>query len=123
METMTLGIDVACRAAHQGSLTDERGNFVWSARKFRTTVEDLDKLWRSLPEDVHLTVVMEPTRNAWVPLAIWFRRHGAHVVQVGSLELGCWPVCRCCTLKGSGRPRGWGQPIPCDEPRSCAPIW
>jgi hypothetical protein len=22
-------------------------------------------------------VLMEPTRNAWVPLAAWFRRHGA----------------------------------------------
>ena len=32
METMTLGIDVACRAAHQASLADERENYVWSAR-------------------------------------------------------------------------------------------
>ena len=27
-------------------------------------------------------VVMEPTRNAWVPLAAWFRRRGATVVLV-----------------------------------------
>ena len=82
METMTLGIDVACRAAHQASLADQRGNFVWSARKFRTTAKDLEELWQSLPEDIELTVVMEPTRNAWVPLAAWFRRHSAHVVLV-----------------------------------------
>ena len=25
---------------------------------------------------------MEPTRNAWVPLAAWFRRHGARVILV-----------------------------------------
>jgi transposase len=25
---------------------------------------------------------MEPTRNAWVPLAAWFRRHGARVIMV-----------------------------------------
>ena len=25
---------------------------------------------------------MEPTRNAWVPLAAWFRRHGAAVIMV-----------------------------------------
>ena len=25
---------------------------------------------------------MEPTRNAWVALAAWFRRHGATVVMV-----------------------------------------
>jgi len=82
MQTVTLGIDVACRAAHQCSLADEQGHFVWSAKKFRTTVEDLEKLWESLPEPIQLTVVMEPTRNAWVPLAAWFRRHGAHVVLV-----------------------------------------
>lgn len=82
METMTLGIDVACRAAHQASLADERGNYIWSARKFRTTAEDLENLWRSLPEGIELTVIMEPTRNAWVPLAAWFRRHEAHVVLV-----------------------------------------
>jgi len=82
METMTLGVDVACRAAHQCSLADERGRYVWSARKFRTTVEDLEKLWQALPERIRLTVVMEPTRNAWVPLAAWFRRHGAHVTLV-----------------------------------------
>ena len=27
-------------------------------------------------------MVMEPTRNAWVPLAAWFRRHGAPVIMV-----------------------------------------
>ena len=32
------------------------------------------------PADV--LVVMEPTRNAWVPLAAWFRRKGARVVLV-----------------------------------------
>ncbi len=55
---------------------------MWSARKFRTTAEDLEQLWQSLPEDIQLTVVMEPTRNAWVPLAAWFRRHDAHVVLI-----------------------------------------
>jgi len=38
-----------------------------------------------LPEDTEpqdVTVIMEPTRNAWVPLAAWFRRNGARVVLV-----------------------------------------
>jgi transposase len=73
---------VACRAAHQATLTDERGHFLWSARKFRTTTADLESLWSSLPEDGELTVVMEPTRNAWVPLASWFQLRGAAVVMV-----------------------------------------
>jgi len=84
MEQMTLGIDVACRAAHQGSLADATGSFLWSGRRFRTTVEDLESLWRSLSPDIELTVVMEPTRNAWVPLAAWFRRKGARVIVVPS---------------------------------------
>lgn len=80
-----LGIDVACRAAHQASLADERGRFTWSGRKFRTTAEDLHRLWAMLPagtDPAAVTVIMEPTRNAWVPLAAWFRRQGATVVMV-----------------------------------------
>lgn len=34
------------------------------------------------PDPADLLVVMEPTRNAWVALAAWFRRHGARVVLV-----------------------------------------
>jgi len=79
---MTLGIDVACRAAHQASLADEAGRFAWSGRRFRTSAADLQRLWESLPAGAELTVVMEPTRNAWVPLAAWFRRRGATVIMV-----------------------------------------
>ena len=50
----------------------------------RTSSEELEKLWQSLPADSEVTVVMEPTRIAWVPLASWFRRQGATVVMVPS---------------------------------------
>lgn len=79
---MTLGIDVACRAAHQASLADEAGRFAWSGRRFRTSCADLQQLWEAIPPGTSVMVVMEPTRNAWVPLAAWFRRHGATVVMV-----------------------------------------
>jgi transposase len=79
---LTLGIDVACRAAHQASLADESGQFAWSGHRFRTTPADLQELWDLVPDGAGVTVVMEPTRNAWVPLAAWFRRHGATVVMV-----------------------------------------
>jgi transposase len=79
---MTLGIDVACRAAHQASLADESGRFLWSGRRFRTTVADLEQLWQAIPAGAAVTIVMEPTRNAWVLLAVWFRRRGATVVMV-----------------------------------------
>jgi transposase len=77
-----LGIDVACRAEHQASLADERGEFVWSAWRFRTTPADLERLWAKIPDGAEVLVVMEPTRNAWVPLAAWLRARGARVVLV-----------------------------------------
>ena len=83
--SVRLGIDIACRAAHQASLADEQGRFVWTGRRFRTTSLDLAKLWAMLPagtKPADVLVVMEPTRNAWVPLAAWFRRRGATVVLV-----------------------------------------
>ena len=80
-----LGIDVASRAAHQASLADESGRFLWSGHRFRTGAEDLERLWAMLPErgtDTEVLVILEPTRNAWVALAAWFRRRGARVVLV-----------------------------------------
>jgi hypothetical protein len=82
---LRLCIDIACRAAHQVSLADEQGRIIWTGRRFRTTPQDLDRLWAKLPDDTDpadVVVVMEPTRNAWVPLAAWFRRRGADVVLV-----------------------------------------
>ena len=73
-----LGVDVACRAAHQASLADEQGRFLFVGHRFRTDPDELDTLWARLPKDAEqIEVVMEPTRNAWVALAAWFRRHGA----------------------------------------------
>ena len=80
-----LGIDVASRAAHQASLADGSGRFLWSGHRFRTEAEDLKRLWAMLPqreEDAEVLVILEPTRNAWVALAAWFRRRGARVVLV-----------------------------------------
>lgn len=82
MVDLCLGIDVACRAAHRASLADERGEFVWSGWRFHTRPEDLERLWEKIPDDADVTVVMEPTRNAWVPLASWLRARGAEVVMV-----------------------------------------
>ena len=79
---VTLGIDVACRADHQASLADSGGEFVWSGRRFRTTVSDLEELWAKVPDGAEVTVVLEPTRNAWVLLAAWLRAKGATVVMV-----------------------------------------
>lgn len=84
---LRMGIDIAVRAPHQASLADERGKLIWSGHRFRTVAADLNELWERLPTDTdpsEVTIVMEPTRNAWVPLASWFRRKGATVVLVSA---------------------------------------
>lgn len=83
--TFTLGVDLACRAPHQASLAAADGRIIWSGHRFRTSTADLEQLWARLPDAARsapLQVVIEPTRNAWVALASWFRRHGATVVLV-----------------------------------------
>jgi transposase len=84
VETMVvrLGVDVACRAAHQASLADATGTLIFFGRRFYTRPDELERLWAQLPADAEVMVVMEPTRNAWVPLAAWFRARGARVVLV-----------------------------------------
>ena len=84
---LRMGIDIAVRAPHQASLADDRGALLWSGHRFRTTAADLEQLWGRVPDTAiaeEITIVMEPTRNAWVPLAAWFRRKGAHVVLVSA---------------------------------------
>jgi transposase len=84
---LTLGIDVAVRAAHQATLARD-GSTVWRGRKFSTQPTDLERLWAdlALSDPDELTVVVEPTRNAWIVLAEWFRRRGARVVMVPTTQ-------------------------------------
>ena len=79
---VNLGIDVACRAKHRASLADQTGQMLWTARGFRTTPDELEELWDGIPDGAEVTVIMEPTRNAWVPLAAWLRARGARIVVV-----------------------------------------
>lgn len=89
---LILGIDLACRAAHQASLARTDGTYVWTGKKFFTRPVDLDDLWADiephldLDEGDTLRVVMEPTRNAWAPVASWFRRRGAVVSMVPTTQ-------------------------------------
>lgn len=87
MVTMTLGVDVALRAAHQATLA-VGGLPVWKGRKFTTRPAELERLWADLDlaDPAELTVVLEPTRNAWIVLAQWFRRRGARVVMVPTTQ-------------------------------------
>ena len=85
---LILGIDLACRAAHQASLARPDGTFVWTGRKFFTRPVELERLWKAieLGDQNTLRVVMEPTRNTWAPLASWFRHRGARVSMVPTTQ-------------------------------------
>src|SRR3954452_25573732 len=84
VQELRLGIDVACEAQHRAALADETGQLLWSNRRFRTISGQLEALWAAVRAvgEVPVTVVMEPTRNAWVPLAAWLRARGATVRMV-----------------------------------------
>ena len=78
----TLGVDLACNAAHVATLADAAGRLVWSNHRFRTNTVELERLWARVPAGAQLQLVIEPTRNAWVPLAAWFRMRGVTVILV-----------------------------------------
>jgi transposase len=84
---LTLGVDVAVRAAPRATLARD-GKTVWRGRKFATTSADLERLWAGVgvADPAELTVVLEPTRNAWIVIAEWFRRRGATVVMVPTTQ-------------------------------------
>jgi len=77
-----LGVDLACNAAHVATLADAAGRLVWSNYRFRPSIAELQALWAKVPARGRLQLVMEPTRNAWVPLAAWFRARGVTVILV-----------------------------------------
>ena len=58
---VTLGIDVACRAAHHAALAGPDGKFIFSGVKFFTRPADLDALWTRIGRFETLTVVLELT--------------------------------------------------------------
>ncbi len=102
---LRLGIEIACRAAHQVSLADEEGRFIWTGRRFHTTPQDLARLWSMLPDGTdpaEVLVVMEPTRNAWAPLApgsgaaapvwCWFHRNARRICQTVAFSTSTPPA-------------------------------
>jgi transposase len=86
VQQLRLGIDVACRESHRAALADDTGKMLWSNRRFHTVSDQLEALWAAVlaAGDVPVVVVMEPTRNAWAPLAAWLRARGATVQLVPS---------------------------------------
>jgi hypothetical protein len=60
------GIDIACRAAHQGGVADERGQLQWLGWRFHTTPAELAWLRTTIlpayTDPAQVRLIMEPTR-------------------------------------------------------------
>ena len=56
--------------------------------QFLTRPDELERVWADVgaEDPAELTVVLEPTRNAWIVIAEWFRRRGAKVVMVPTTQ-------------------------------------
>jgi len=70
-------------------LAGPEGGYRWTGEeKFFTRPADLERIWADidLRERDTLTAVMEPTRNAWAPVAAWFSRRGARVCMVPTTQ-------------------------------------
>ncbi len=79
------------RSGARGASSDagpRRDHGMAGGRKFSTRPADLERLWADLflADATDVTVVVEPTRNAWIVLAEWFRRRGARVVMVPTTQ-------------------------------------
>ena len=61
MERATLGVDLGIRANHVATLCNERGERVWSKRRFRNRHDELEALVGHIGECGGLTVVMDRT--------------------------------------------------------------
>jgi hypothetical protein len=56
---LRLGIDIACRAPHQASLADERGEFIFTGRRFRT------RTWSQQQDLGDLKARIDAAEEAW----------------------------------------------------------
>jgi transposase len=82
-----IGLDLGISSAHHAVVVDETGRIVLR-RRLRPLVSELMQLedlsLQTAPDGARLTVVIEPTGPAWLPIAVFFARRGHTVVRVTS---------------------------------------
>lgn len=91
MNVRILGIDLAVTAAHKAALLDGESNtFRGSLYRFHTDPQDLERLlsWAcaGAGAPVRLMVIMEATNMSWLPVAVFFQRHGATVYRINGQQ-------------------------------------
>ena len=60
---LTLGIDLACRAAHVASLAGPDGALIWRGRSLFTRPADLERLWHDI-DCLSMSTRLGPTMAA-----------------------------------------------------------
>jgi transposase len=85
MESRIIGIDLGITSAHTACVVDGAGGAICK-RQTRPTLESLSALEQAAlvgaPPETQLSVVMEPTGAAWLPVAVYFIRRGHLVYRV-----------------------------------------
>ena len=89
MENRVIGIDLGVTSAHTACVVDGAGGVICK-RQARPTLESLSGLEAAAlagaPPETRLSVVMEPTGAAWLPVAVFFIRRGHLVYRVSSAK-------------------------------------
>ena len=87
----TIGIDLAISATHKAVVADEQTNVISPVIQLGTDPSDLGRLLRrardGVDENEPLSVVMEPTGLAWLPLASYFSQRGVTVYLVNTQQV------------------------------------
>ena len=86
MGVRSIGIDLSLQSKHRAEALDESGNRCGHL-SFRTTPEGLEGLAKLCSQsESSLTVVMEPTGLAWLPIALFLRARFPEAVLVRAKE-------------------------------------
>jgi transposase len=89
VETRTIGIDLGVSSAHTACVVDGAGEVICK-RQAMPTLESLTALEHAALDGTEagtrLSVVMEPTGAAWLPVAVFFIRRGHLVFRVSSAK-------------------------------------
>jgi len=86
MGVWSIGIDLSLQGNHRAEALDESGH-QWGHLNFRTTPEGLEALAQLCAQSAEtLTVVMEPTGLAWMPIALFLRARFPQAVLVRAKE-------------------------------------
>jgi transposase len=86
MSVRSVGIDLSLQSNHRAVALDESGQQC-GYLNFRTTSEGLESLAQLCAQAGDtLTVVMEPTGLAWLPIALFLRAHFPQAVLVRAKE-------------------------------------